>query len=241
MKKHLGRTSKSGQYNLSTIIPQYCPVRWTSHQTHIPIGPLCHGPLFWELPPTQELCPKLKICPGFVDCISSISSGAQYVTVRKYFWHPSLVMYSFATPPIKLKQGQQIAGGLLITNHLDQSLWWANQKHWAAVRSYLLHSFLQVHSAAEPFTSHGNVINYAEPKPLSWVNLHMLDFLHPFLLCRITYWPPLEMLFHPFLIWPGWTSTHAGTSTFFLEWDLLMAKWTQEMLSSFGLRDPNLV
>ncbi len=62
-------------------------------------------------------------------------------------------MYSFATPPIKLKLGQQIGGRLLITNHLHQSLWWAKQKHWAAaVRSYLLHSSLQVHSAAEPFT-----------------------------------------------------------------------------------------
>jgi hypothetical protein len=41
----------------------------------------------------------------------SISSGAQYVTLRKYFSHPSLVMYFFATPPIKLKLGQQIGGG----------------------------------------------------------------------------------------------------------------------------------
>jgi hypothetical protein len=41
----------------------------------------------------------------------SISSGAQYVPMRKYFRHPSLVMYSFATPPIKLKLGQQIGGG----------------------------------------------------------------------------------------------------------------------------------
>jgi hypothetical protein len=59
-----------------------------------------------------------------VCCLSeSISSGAQYVTLRKYFSHPSLVIHSFATPPIKLKQGQQIGGrGLLIANHLDQSL-----------------------------------------------------------------------------------------------------------------------
>jgi hypothetical protein len=49
----------------------------------------------------------------------SISSGAQYVTLPKYFSHPSLVMYSFATPPIKLKLGQQIGGGLLIVNRLD--------------------------------------------------------------------------------------------------------------------------
>ncbi len=63
------------------------------------------------------------------------SSCAQYVTLPKYFSHPSLVMYSFAIH-MKLKWGLQISGGLLIANHLDQSLWWANQKHWVAVRSY---------------------------------------------------------------------------------------------------------
>jgi hypothetical protein len=31
-----------------------------------------------------------------------------------------LVIYSFATPPIRLKLGQQIGGRLLITNHLEQ-------------------------------------------------------------------------------------------------------------------------
>jgi hypothetical protein len=29
---------------------------------------------------------------------------------------------------------------LPMANHLDQSLWFANQKQWSAVRSYLLHS-----------------------------------------------------------------------------------------------------
>jgi hypothetical protein len=66
----------------------------------------------------------------------SISSGAQYVTLGKYFSHPSLVLYCFATPRIKLKLGQQIGGGPITGNHLDKSLWWTNQKHWAAVRSY---------------------------------------------------------------------------------------------------------
>jgi hypothetical protein len=78
-----------------------------------------------------------------------------------------LVMHSFATPPIKLKLGQQIGGGLLIANCLDQSLWRANEKHWVAVRSHLLHSFLQVHSTSAAFTSHGNLRNYADPKPFS--------------------------------------------------------------------------
>ncbi len=30
---------------------------------------------------------------------------------QKYFSHPSLVIYIFATPPIKLKLGQQISNG----------------------------------------------------------------------------------------------------------------------------------
>jgi hypothetical protein len=45
----------------------------------------------------------------------------------------------------------------------------ANQKHWEAVRSYLLHSSLQVHS-------HNNVHNYAEPKPFSWAKLAYFGF-----------------------------------------------------------------
>jgi hypothetical protein len=31
-----------------------------------------------------------------------MSSGAQYVTLQKHFSHPSLVIYFFPTPPIKL-------------------------------------------------------------------------------------------------------------------------------------------
>jgi len=51
----------------------------------------------------------------------------QYVTLLKYVSHPSLVIYSFVTPPIKLKLGQEIGGGLLIAKHLDRSLRWANE------------------------------------------------------------------------------------------------------------------
>jgi hypothetical protein len=99
---------------------------------------------------------KSKTTTSIVTLSKSISSGAQYVTLHKYFSHPS--MYSFVycsrTPPILLKLGQQTGGVLLIANHLDQSLWWVNQKHWEAVRSYLLHTFRQVHIVAEPFTSY---------------------------------------------------------------------------------------
>jgi hypothetical protein len=44
----------------------------------------------------------------------SIFSGAQYVTLQKYFSHPSLVIYFFPTSPIRLKLGLQTGGRLLI-------------------------------------------------------------------------------------------------------------------------------
>jgi hypothetical protein len=48
-----------------------------------------------------------------------------------------LVIYFFATPPMKLKL--QIGGRLLRANHLDQSLLWlTNQKQGTVVRSYLV-------------------------------------------------------------------------------------------------------
>jgi hypothetical protein len=58
--------------------------------------------------------------------------------------------------------------GLLIANHLDQSIWSTNQKYWAAVRSNLLHSFLEVHNCVVPFTSCGMLHEFGAEKPISW-------------------------------------------------------------------------
>ncbi len=115
--------------------------------------------------PTKDMCSK------------SISSGAQYVTLKKYFSRPNLVIYFLATPHIKLKLGQQTGGGVLIANHLDQSLWWVNQKHSVVVRSYLLHSFLAAGAQVLllPF-SHFKLCNYTEPIPLPWAKPLYFDF-----------------------------------------------------------------
>jgi hypothetical protein len=98
------------------------------------------------------------------------------VTLQIFFSHPSLVIYFFATPPIKLKLGQQICGELLIANHLDQLLWWAIQKHWAKVRSHLLHSLRQVHGVLAPFTSHHEISNFVQLKPFSWTKSSCFNF-----------------------------------------------------------------
>jgi hypothetical protein len=65
--------------------------------------------------------------------------------------------FFFGNPPNKTISGTADMWELLIANHLDQSLWWTNQKYWAAVKSNLLHSFLEVHNSVAPFTSHGTL------------------------------------------------------------------------------------
>jgi hypothetical protein len=86
----------------------------------------------------------------------SISNGAQYVTLQKYFSHPSLVIYFLSTPTIKLMLGYQIGGGLLIANHLDQSLIRNTEQQ---VKSYFVHSFLQVCKLLRPLlaTTHSAI------------------------------------------------------------------------------------
>jgi len=55
------------------------------------------------------------------------NTSAQFVTLLKYFWHPSFNYLVFLTPPINLKLGQQIGGRLLIATHLGQSNYLVNQ------------------------------------------------------------------------------------------------------------------
>jgi hypothetical protein len=56
------------------------------------------------------------------------SSSSHYVTRQKYFSHPSVVIYCFPTPHIKLKLQLQIGERLLIATHLNQSHYLANQQ-----------------------------------------------------------------------------------------------------------------
>jgi hypothetical protein len=107
----------------------------------------------------------------------------------KHVFHIQVSLFTFlSTLPIRLKLGQQIRGGLLIANHLDQLLLWWGQSETrssSTVRSYLLHSFLQVHSVAAPFTtSHlaNCAIMYAELKTTNFLNqtgMFFFTFLHP--------------------------------------------------------------
>jgi hypothetical protein len=84
--------------------------------------------------------------------------------------------FFLATPPITLELHVHIRGGLLIANHLDRSLWLTNQKYSVAVRSNLLHSFLEVCSYVAPFTSHTSCTNLVQKNQFPELNRHILTF-----------------------------------------------------------------
>jgi hypothetical protein len=60
-----------------------------------------------------------------------ISSGAQYVTLQKYFSHPSLVIYFLSNPTHKTKTRtpNKWETTKVIATHLDQSNYVANYLH----------------------------------------------------------------------------------------------------------------
>lgn len=70
---------------------------------------------------SKGICQNVIVLQNQQKCDEPDPSCARYVTLQKYFSHPSVVIYFSATPPRKLKLGQQIGGGLLIANHLHQS------------------------------------------------------------------------------------------------------------------------
>jgi hypothetical protein len=67
----------------------------------------------------------IKICYDFP--FKGISSGAQFVTLKIYLWHPSFGCSEFF-PKIPIKLALKMGGRVLIATHPDQSNYLANQK-----------------------------------------------------------------------------------------------------------------
>jgi hypothetical protein len=85
-----------------------------------------------------------------------------------YFSHPSLVIYFFATPAIKLKLGQQIGGTLLIANKPPGPIIMMSQSETQKSSQII---FIMIFSGgAQPccaFYQPQQAMHYAEPKPFS--------------------------------------------------------------------------
>jgi hypothetical protein len=103
------------------------------------------------------------------------------VTLQKYFSHPSLAIYIFATPPVRLELGttnSKPPGPIIMINQ---------SKIRISMRSYLLHSSLEVHSVAAVLISLSKLSKYGGEKPFQEPNRHILTFLHPIVMCSVTY------------------------------------------------------
>jgi hypothetical protein len=103
---------------------------------------------------------------------------AEYVTLDNKIKCLSLAVFFFCNPTNKTGTGTAYTWKLLTANHLDESLWSTNQKYWAAVRSNLLHSLLEVHNCVAPVTSHGKLHEFGAEKPIPELNRHILTFSH---------------------------------------------------------------
>ncbi len=132
-----------------------------------------------------ESCSSIQKFRGNYEAVLMVPlEGLQVCSVcdlAKIFFTSTFSYFVFYNPIIKLKLGQQIGGKLLIANHLEQSVWWANQKHWVAVKSYFLYSVLHVHNVSAHFTSHCKFCNYAEP------NQYVFTVLDQILVCKLVY------------------------------------------------------
>ncbi len=97
-----------------------------------------------------------------------------FFTSKFRFFFPSL-----QPPPIKLKLGQQIGGGTTNSKPAAGPIIILMMGQ-LVVRSHLLHSFLEVHSVAVPFTSHPQSVQLCEElKPFCWAKLAHFDFPSP--------------------------------------------------------------
>ncbi len=110
--------------------------------------------------------------PQLTEC-NSISTGALDNKIKCLSF---AVFFFWGNPTTKTVTGTAYTWELLIANHLDQSLWSTNQKYWAAVRSNVLHSFLEMNNCAAPFTGHGKLYKFGAEKPISWAKPAQFDF-----------------------------------------------------------------
>jgi hypothetical protein len=90
-----------------------------------------------------------------------MSSGAQYVTLHKYFLHPRLVIYVFSIPTHKTETGTANRRGANNSKSPGPIITMGQSE--ALSSSQII--FITLFSAGA--TTHSKLFNYVEPKPFS--------------------------------------------------------------------------
>ncbi len=132
-----------------------------------------------------------------------------YVTLPKYFSHPSLVIYLFcATSHIKLTNWQTGTANFVGTTNskppgpiimFDQSETWSSSQN-RFITLFRCTALMRL-LAASAYWAHMQEQNHFPE-----LNRHILAFLHLILMCMVTYWAAVGILlrvrFHVFFILP---------------------------------------
>jgi hypothetical protein len=126
------------------------------------------GTASYQLPflMTTQFWYKLRASPPVLLSMSLWIKNTKCLTLA--------ALFIFGATPVT---GTAYTWELLIANHLDQSLWSTNQKYWAAVRSNLVHSCLEVHNGVATFPCHGKLLEFGAGKPISSAKRAHFDFL----------------------------------------------------------------
>ncbi len=106
----------------------------------------------------------------------SISSSGQYLTLQKYFSHPSFNYFLFFNPTHKTKTGTanrwETTKKTTWTNYYDSPI--RNREHQSDHIYYTL--LRQVLGFVVPFTSISKLCKNAGPKPFCWTKLACFEF-----------------------------------------------------------------
>jgi hypothetical protein len=86
-----------------------------------------------------------------------------------------LFIYLFSTPPIKQKQGLQVDGRLLITNHLDHHYDWPKTRNNNKIK-FIIFLLQQVLGFIVPFISLSKLCKNVKPKTILMSQINMFWF-----------------------------------------------------------------
>jgi hypothetical protein len=138
---------------------------------------------------------KEFLCLQHDSLIVVLCTSAQHATLQKYFSHPSLVIYFFSNPTHKTKIGTATRwettnskphGPIIMIGQSETMS--SSQIISITVFAGRCTALLCHLLASANCTKFVGQNDFAEP------NQHVLTFLHPILVCRVTYWAPLGML-----------------------------------------------
>jgi hypothetical protein len=132
---------------------------------------------FYFPPLPRPKCQLPTLCVFFTNALEHHPHRCSVCDPAYIFLTSKFSYLLFCNPTHKTENGTAIWWELLIANHLDQSLWLANQKQGSPVKSYLLHSSVAGAQWALDCYKYQQIDQMCRTKkPFSWAKLANVHF-----------------------------------------------------------------